>query len=287
MRVWNKTLVMPSSEGVATSVDKTFSEHARGMGGYPCSGYGSAAEFFATYFEASERLQSYDAFLTAHLPREARTLSIASGRCANEMRLVSRGYRIVCSDLEPVCPGPTRALFPDYAFMKWDAMADPIPADRFDAAICLSFVYLLSPGALDAFMERVRAMLAPGGLFILDSAGSPDHLLANVLHDVVLPLDARLSCALFNLRARARGRERRVVRRKHHGYRYADTEFIAAARRHGLVLEAISHMDFENEWMRMIAYRRVLSRVPFVRAAMRRVGRRIPYVRMFAFRCKE
>lgn len=148
----------------------------------------------------------------------------------------------------------------------------------------MSFAYLLDAQALDAFMERVRALLAPGGVFILDSAGSPDNALANVIHEVAVPIDARVECAVRNLRARLAGGERRVVRRKHQGYRYSDREYVTIAARHGLELDAMSHMDFENEWRRLFVYRYALRRIPPIKAALLRLGRRIPYVRMFAFR---
>lgn len=284
MRVWYKTLVAASSENVPPDLDRTFADHARGMGGYECAGYESKAEFFQTYFNSSTRLQYYDAFLSAHVPKSGRTLSIASGRGANEMRLVEQGYDIVCSDLEPVCPGPTRALFPGYKFMKWNALVDPLPEERFEAAFSLSFAYLLDAQTLDAFMERVGALLAPGGVFILDSAGSPDNALANFIHEVAVPLDARVECAVRNLRARLAGGERQVLWRKHQGYRYRDREYVTIAARHGLELDAVAHMDFENEWRRLFVYRYALRRIPPIKAALLRLGRRIPYVRMFAFR---
>jgi SAM-dependent methyltransferase len=282
MRVWNKTLLALAGEDAPTDLDRTFADHARGMGGYVCSGYRSREEFFSTYFDS--RLQDYEAFLTAHLPKNGRTLSIASGRAVIEMRLADRGYDVVCSDLEPVCPEPLRALFPRYQFMRWDALSAALPEARFDNVMCLGFVYLLPPDSLDTFMERVAALVAPGGVFILDSAGSPDNLAANFLHEVVLPIDARYTCAALNVRARIKGGAFRRVWRKHHGYRYRDGEFVSAAKRHGFDFEAVSHMDFENEWKRMFLYKYALSRLSPIRAAMLKAGRLMPYVRMFAFR---
>jgi SAM-dependent methyltransferase len=282
MRVWKKTLLVLADEDVPTGIDRTFADHARGMGGYVCRGYRSREEFFSTYFDG--RLQDYERFLTAHLPTNGRTLSIASGRAVLEMRLADRGYDIVCSDLEPVCPEPLRALFPRYNFMPWDALNAAIPEARFDNVMCLGFVYLLPPDRVDAFIERVAALVPPGGVFILDSAGSPDNLVANFLHEVALPIDACATCAALNVRARIKGGPFRRVRLKHHGYRYRDREFVSVATRHGFALEAVSHMDFENEWKRMFLYKYALSRLSPIRAAMLKAGRLMPYVRMFAFR---
>jgi SAM-dependent methyltransferase len=284
MRVWHKPVVGPADEPLPTGRDATFSDHARGMGGYRCAGYGSVDEFYATHFLPFARLQHYDAFLRDHLPKEARTLSIASGRCANELRLASDGYDITCSDLEAVCPAETRALFPAYRFIAWNALSDPLPAGDYDAAISLSFMYLLEPDALDRFFARVGTLLTRGGLFILDAAGAPDHPLANAIHDVAVPFEARLSCAAANVRALLTKRARCVVRLKHHGYRYRDDELVAAAARHGFTVGARAHMDFENEWTRLYVYRRAIRPIAPLRSAMCRLGRAIPYVRMFAFR---
>src|SRR5438270_491840 len=134
MRRWYKTLVTEHA-GESLEIDSTFADHARGMGGYSCTGYGSIDEFLSTYFDA--RLQTYETFLLAHLPAAVRTLSIASGRSVNELRLVARGYDIICSDLEPVCPEETRALCARYRFMRWNALTDPLPDGRFEAVMSL------------------------------------------------------------------------------------------------------------------------------------------------------
>jgi SAM-dependent methyltransferase len=284
VRVWHKTVVTSRDEPYTAGQEKTFAEHARAMGGYDCAGYESVQRFFAIHFVPFWRLHCYESFLRTHLSRGQRTFSIACGRGVNEMRLVHEGFNIVCSDLEPVCPDQTGALFPGYQFKRWNAFADPLPTEQFDAVICLGFASLLSPDLLQTLMNRARALLVPGGLFILDSAGAPDNVLSTIVHDVAAPIDARIWCTLLNVRARLTGADRWAVRRKMHGYRYRDSELISAAARCGFALEDKRHMDFDTEWQRLFVYRYLTRYLTFLKSTLRHAARPIPYVRMFSFR---
>jgi SAM-dependent methyltransferase len=287
MRRWYKPEIAPKSQSSCPTLDQSFDEHQRAMGGYESIGYASAGQFFKIHLDASPRHLCYHQFLAAHLPKNGRILSIASGRAANELRLVADGYRVVCSDLEPVCPDETRRLFPDYEFMKWDVLNDPLPSERFDAVMCLSFIYLLDEERLPVFFGRVSELLKPGGVFVLDAAGSADTLLANLLHDVFLPFEASLVCGIknmMNLFRRDGLNGLMGVRRKHHGYRRNDREIIAAAAEKGLTLHVMQQMDFETELTRSYFYRHGARRVPPLRRGLLAVGKAMPYVRMFAFR---
>lgn len=287
MRRWYKPEIESPSHLSNRTLDQSFAEHQRAMGGYGCVGYESAERFFQTHLEASPRHLCYQWFLAAHLPKDGRILSIAAGRAANEMRLVADGYDVLCSDLQPVCPDETKRLFPGYAFMKWDVLNDPLPPARFDAVMCLSFIYLLDEERLRVFFGRVGELLKPGGVFVLDAAGSPDAWLANLLHDVYLPCEAWLVCGARNVASllrRGGSDGLMVVRRKHHGYRYDDRELVAAAAEKGLTLLAVERMDFETELTRSYLYRHGARYIPPVRRGLLAVGRLMPYVRMFAFR---
>ncbi|MDO8631435.1 MAG: class I SAM-dependent methyltransferase [Phycisphaerales bacterium] len=287
MRRWYKSEIVPKSRSSSMTLDRSFDEHQRAMGGYNCVGYDSTGGFFKTHLETSPRHLCYQRFLAAHLPKDGRVLSIASGRAANEMRLVVDGYRVVCSDLDPVCPGESKRLFPGYEFMKWDVLNDPLPPERFDAVMCLSFIYLLDEERLRVFFGRVSELLKPDGVFVLDSAGSSDAWLANLLHEVYLPCEAWLVCGIRNvadLFLHGGSDGLMVVRRKHHGYRYNDREIVAAAAEKGLMLLAVERMDSETELTRSYLYRHGARRVPPLRRGLLAVGRAMPYVRMFAFR---
>ena len=69
------------------------------MGGYESgeSYYENKKYFFNNYYYGYhfKRLEYYDMFIREKINREDSILSIASGRCANELRLLEEGYNVV------------------------------------------------------------------------------------------------------------------------------------------------------------------------------------------------
>jgi SAM-dependent methyltransferase len=283
MRPWYKTLVLNVESQAPVTMDSTFEDHKRSMHGYVCDGYETRASFFQRHLDDSPRATAYQHFLERHLPPGARVLSVASGRAANEMRLLERGYDVTCSDLGPVCAEETRRLFPAYVFRRWNALADPVPDERFDGAMAMSFLYLLGPAELDEFFRRMHQILRPGGVLVLDPGGSADGGLANLWCDVCLPLEARIVGPLQNLYRRLRGRPGVRVHTRHFGYRTRHEDVVAAASRAGLSLKGFESGDVETELSRSVIYTHVLRRVPLARRLCLAWGWRMPYLRLFAF----
>jgi hypothetical protein len=104
MRTWYKYYLDPNCSGINhVSRDHKFEHHERAIGGYhPDGAYGSKTTFFGKYFHNYHRgrLEYYDLFLRKHLKKGDRILSIASGRCANELYLSEEDYHIICSGLK-------------------------------------------------------------------------------------------------------------------------------------------------------------------------------------------
>src|SRR5438552_2071336 len=104
MRRWTKHNVVPRRQPIVTR--EGAEHHFALMGGYDADdAYRSRAEFFARHLAAHPRLVAYDRYLQRALRRGERVLSVASGRCANELQLMeTTGCDITCSDLEsPPC----------------------------------------------------------------------------------------------------------------------------------------------------------------------------------------
>lgn len=105
MRRWTKYSIIESASG-ATNIgrDSNFTQHSNAMGGYhDLDAYTDKNTFFNKwYFDVGHcgRLQNYDNFLRKHTKVSDEILSIASGRSANEARLLLDGFNIVCSDLQ-------------------------------------------------------------------------------------------------------------------------------------------------------------------------------------------
>ena len=199
--------------------------------------------------------------------------------------MLTKGYDIICSDLAPVCPDATQRLFPGYTFLRFDVFDDLLPAQgAFDAAVSLSFIYLLNLEQLDRFFRRVKALLKPGGLLIVDPGGAGHLIVVGCLDSVILPVEIRLWVLVRSLQRLTRRRRSLKGYRKHHGYRFKDEEIVSVAERAGFAVEARQLMDFETELNRSLLYRRWMSRIQLGRSIGGLIGRRMPYVRMFAFR---
>ena len=124
MRNWTKyNLDYSTDKVVKLSQDSSFPEHANAMG-YDEGGleYENTDNFFQKYFYNyhSGRLLNYDKFLRKHIKKSYKVLSIASGRSANELKLLEDGYNVTCSDLVKLpsyeC---TKKLFPEYIYGIW------------------------------------------------------------------------------------------------------------------------------------------------------------------------
>jgi SAM-dependent methyltransferase len=250
MRPWYKyELTEPGQPGGDRGIDATFADHEKAMRGYrPDEAYRDREAFFQKYLREFQdgRLAFYDSFLKSHLAFGVRILSLGSGRCANELALLEKGYDVTCSDLERFEAYPqTKELFPRFVWEPLNILNGPAPS-RYGAVISLSMIYLFDDAALDRFFQHCAQSLEDRGHLLLDSAGSPDNRLAWLILNVLLPLETQAKRLLFFMI----GRGWRGIVRKHHGYRRTDQEIIEKARRQGFILVAQVPGAFLNEFRR-------------------------------------
>ena len=89
MRKWYTYWLDPDCTGkIYVPLDTTYDDHKESMGSYKAdNAYKSKIKFFNTYFfnYQQNRSEYYDNFLRKHLKKQGDILSIASGRCANEL----------------------------------------------------------------------------------------------------------------------------------------------------------------------------------------------------------
>jgi len=278
MRKWYKYFIVESDESqdISLPIDRTFEEHAEAMGGYGSEGYGSREEFFETYIAKRHHI-FYDHFIRQHLSKEETVLSVASGRCANELWLLSQGYDIFCSDLAAVNLEGTKALFPEFRFQALNILKNP--SDRlFDSIIALSMVYFLDDREFPVFFENVSNSLKTGGHLILDGASSPDNLMSFFIHDMVLKYEARLLIVLRRLIKK----QKLAFVKKHHGFRRTDKEIIDTASKAGFALLGKHGYDYLTEFRRSYFFSRFIKD-SYLEKPFETLGRWIPYVRMFYF----
>lgn len=276
MRKWIKHAIVRGDQGNAPQPSGA-DDHFALMGGYaPDDAYQSKEQFFARHLEAHPRLVAYDRYLQRSVSKGETILSVASGRCANELKLMETiGCNIICSDLrEPPCLAASRLLFPYLRFAPLDVTSDG-PPGVYDSVLSLSLIYALDDRQLEAFFSFVITALKPSGRLLLDLAGSPDNLPSFMLHDVFLPAEARVIAAYRTLRHRTRHR----VEQTTHGYRRTLEDVVRVARRAGLVVTHCHEDGFDLDFRRGVLLSRVASTNLGV-DMLTRIGRRMPYIRM-------
>lgn len=284
MRSWYKYSLDQSFKGrVFTPRERTYSEHAKTMGGY-CSdsSYASKQDFLNKYFfnYHLSRLERYCEFIQKHLDREKEVLSVASGRCALELYLTDRGYRITCSDQEILAAHEqTKALFPEFKYIKYDVLSHPA-GQKYDTILALSLIYIFDEKELERFFGNVSASLEEGGSLILDSAGSPDNFLSYIIHDVVLKYETLLRRSVKFIKQKSLP----GLCIKHAGYRRSDYELIEIARRHGLELAAQENYAFLTEFLRSWFFTLMIRHSRLSKKILCAIGKNVPYIRMFNFR---
>jgi SAM-dependent methyltransferase len=276
MRKWTKHAAVPRDQPQARHANAADVYSAQ-MGGYdPDDAYQSKSTFFARHLQAHPRLVAYDRYLRPRLRKGERVLSVASGRCANELALVeATGCEITCSDLrEPPCLAATRALFPSLQFVPLDVLRDE-PPGRFDTVLSLSLIYAFDDQQLAKFFAFARRVVAPSGRLLLDLAGSPDNFLSFMLHDVFLPAEAALIAGYRSVRHRTGHR----VEHTAHGYRRTLEDVAEVARSEGFVVAGMQTDGYDIDLRRGVLLNRLADTGAGL-AAITWIGRRMPYTRM-------
>ena len=252
------------------------------MGGYQADeAYNSQADFFKKYFFGYHlnRLEAYDQFLRRRLQRAHEVFSIGSGRCANELFLLEDGYQITCSDINTWgAYEKTKALFPRFTHRQCDILAGPLPRP-YDAIVSLSLIYLFDERELRMFFNNVSKSLHIGGHLILDSAGSPDNVLAYLIHEKLLKYETVL---LQLAKGIVNGRRDGWIK-KHHGYRRTDREITEFARHCGLELRYQENYGFTIEFKRSRLLDKLITRHSSMERMFGWIGRSVPYIRMYDF----
>ena len=239
--------------------------------------FGSKEAYFKTFFHDVRRVQDYDLFISETLKPGERVLGVGSGRCANEMMLMERGYQVTCSDLNrPAQYAEIKGLFPQVEHIDLDILTGPA-SERYDALICLSVVYGFDDDGLERFFENAHRSLSDGGHLILDYSGSPDNTLSYLVHDVLLKYEAK---AARTIKSRFYTNPR-VVTAMHHGYHRNDREILIVASKHGFELVSQRNYDFLTEFERSFFFRQSIKKLPGFKTGIRQLGRAIPYTRMF------
>ena len=251
----------------------------RTMGGfYPDDSYQNKEQFFARHLH--ERYVIWGNYLRRHLKTSEEILSVASGRCINELQLLNNGYAISCSDLErfPAYDASVQ-LFGAFPFYVLDVLNEA-PEKEFDSIFCLSAIYLFNADDLGQFFRKINMGLRKNGRLFLDGGGPKDNLFSLFWHGFYLPIEYRLYAYALKIIKR---KEVAVVTLDH-GFRHTNEDIIKSGERAGFEFIGREDFDFLNEFLRSVLLRNIINRSPVARRFLSILGRRTPYIRMFEFR---
>ncbi|MBL4888501.1 MAG: hypothetical protein JKX97_00600 [Candidatus Lindowbacteria bacterium] len=281
MREWFKFNLDETKSGTEKKpIDSSFADHAKGMlGYYKDPAYKSKDAFFEKFIENPDfpNWKHYEEFISSRVSTTDKILSVASGRSANEVKLLDSGHDITCSDLDkPECFDDTVGLFPSYKFKKIDILSGPT-TDSYDVIISLGLIFLFDNENLSLFLKNVFDSLKPGGRLLLDSAGSSDKLMANFIHDQLLKYETLAKRAYLGVRT---GKKPGYII-KHHGYRRTSAELLKLARREGFRLKDQVDYNFLVEFRRSKILYRLINPTSWTGKLFSKLGRSIPYNRMF------
>jgi SAM-dependent methyltransferase len=137
------------------------------------------ARLYDTFYESKSYARETE-FLDARLrslgvPAGGQILDLACGTGGHALELASLGYRVRGVDRAEGMLAQARdkavALGVPATFVRQDLRELDVGADRYHAATCLfdSIGYLLTDTAITDVFSRVRASLAPEGVFILEA----------------------------------------------------------------------------------------------------------------------
>lgn len=282
MRKWYKYYLDIYRKGtIYLPIDSHFGDHSQTMGGYESDdSYKNKEDFFNKHFnDPFKRLENYDMFIREKISREDTILSIASGRCANELLLLEKGFNVVCSDLQKTeCYEETVKLFPEFKFIEMDILKSPAEIE-YDVVLCLSLIYLFDRTKLSLFFKNLYNSLKPKGTLILDSAGSPDNLASFLIHDIYLKYEV----IAYRIVRFIPKRHLAGLIVKHHGYRRTDNEIVHAAKENGFKFLGKQHYAFLTDFRRSILFNKLITQDSMFEKIFYPFAKHVPYIRMFLF----
>lgn len=113
----------------------------------------------ASYSQTLARIRS-------NLPQRARVLELGCGTGGTALKLASAAEEIHATDVSKgmIAEALKRPSVPNVSFGVGDVFSPALQPGRFDVVMALNLMHLLTDGTV--YMQRVRELLAPGGLYI-------------------------------------------------------------------------------------------------------------------------
>ena len=277
MRAWYKYIFEQGKpEKIFLPMNLSYEYQSKAMGGYNASShYVSKKIFWDAYFHG--RYISWDSFLRTCLSKKDKILSVASGRAANELKLIENGFKLTCSDMEiPLFFKQSKNLFGTYPYIKFNVLTEK-PNKKYDAIISIGLICLFNDEQLSIFFDNIENCLKAAGKLILESPGK-DNLAFFIFHNIYLRFENNFLYLYRKLR-----RKRYRLIKSFHAYRRSDEEIINLANKYNFTLRSKRDYDFLTELERSFFISKLFLYFPNIKNLFSIFGRLMPYSRIFEF----
>tara|TARA_Y100000590_G_scaffold470639_1_gene667273 strand:- start:11904 stop:12764 length:861 start_codon:yes stop_codon:yes gene_type:complete len=279
MRKWYKyLLVYGGKKDKIAKKHQDFSDYEVAMGGYGTNEYYSDQNNFNIKYLLGRFKYNHE-YLNRHLNQNMKILSIASGRCINELQFIFKKYNITCSDLDvPKSYVDARKIFGEFDYKKLNILNTSL-TENYNCIIALGLVYAFSEEDYKNFFNNVNRSLNLDGELILDSSSSENNFITFLFDRVYLKYETFFISKILNFL----GKTNSVVTR-HHGYKFKNNEIIKMAQKHGFSLINKESKDNLTEISRSKIAEKLMNKIPFTKYFFCTIGATMPYLRYFKFK---
>ena len=279
MRSWYKHfLLFGEKENKNIKKHDEFFEFEKAMGGYDTNEHYSNKKVFELKY-LHGRFKYYAQYLDKNINPKMKILSIASGRCINELQLIDKNYNITCSDLDiPSSYDSAKKIFRDFNFKILNILKN-YANEKYDCILSLGLVYAFSENEFENYFNNVNRSLNINGELIFDSSSSANNILTLIYDQIYLRLEIVIISKVFNFLGK-----KNSMGSRHHGYKFTDKEIIKIAEKCGFELISLERKDYLTEVLRSKILSKIIKILPPFKYFFVVFGLLMPYLRFFKFK---
>ena len=279
MRNWYKYfLLCGEKENKNIKKHDEYSEFEQAMGGYDSNEhYSNKKAFESKYLHG--RFKYYAKYLNKNINPKMKILSIASGRCINELQFIDKDYNMTCSDLDiPASYDLAKKIFKNFNFKILNILKD-YTNEKYDCILSLGLVYAFSENEFKNYFNNVNKSLNINGELIFDSSSSANNIVTFIYDQIYLKLENMIISKIFNFLGK-----KNSMGSRHHGYKFTNNEIVKIAEKCGFELISIEKGDYLTEVSRSKIISKIIKVLPPFKYFFVVFGLLMPYLRFFKFK---
>ena len=279
MRKWFKySIKFDNLQKDTIQKHRSYEDFEKSMGGYKENKFYENKKVFIEGF-LKGRFNYYNNFLNKNLDKEKKIISIASGRCINELVLINKGFDIDCSDLGiPKSYNISKKIFKEFNFFKIDILNQHFHK-KYQTALALGLIYVFSNEELEKFFLNINKSIEINGDLILDSSSSSNNFYTSIFDKYILKFETYLISFYLNITGR-----KNIVVKRHHGYKFTNKELIQIAEKNGFSLVLKKDKDYLSEILRSKILNKIFTKIKIFKYFLLLFGFPMPYLRIFKFK---